>query len=252
MFAPTVLFKYAAELPGFEFGNEAQIYFLFSRTWCIGGLVLLSYFSTLCIVCKTKCGMTNTMQYYFQVLCPLSHWGRMNHIHIIHIIPKLHLHFLSACENCNNKKKKNVERPFIFLNSHTSSGFEGWECKLWAGACWRALAYFDVEQKRGEERKEKEITEESWERKMCCKDREEGSETERERRWGIKKRRGETGSRYIVQLNILSLALPTSVCWINRTVCDNILQGLTAALSHHLLPLPCYNQPQLVHTPTAS
>lgn len=148
--------------------------------------------------------------------------------------------------------KKNVERPFIFLNSHTSSGFEGWECKLWAGACWRALAYFDVEQKRGEERKEKEITEESWERKMCCKDREEGSETERERRWGIKKRRGETGSRYIVQLNILSLALPTSVCWINRTVCDNILQGLTAALSHHLLPLPCYNQPQLVHTPTAS
>lgn len=32
MFAPTVLFKYAAELPGFEFGNEAEIYFLFSRT----------------------------------------------------------------------------------------------------------------------------------------------------------------------------------------------------------------------------
>lgn len=80
------------ELPGFEFANEAQIYFLFSSTWCIGGLVLQSYFSTLCIVCKTrekwciKCGMTNTMQYYFQVLCPLSHWGRMNHIHIIHII----------------------------------------------------------------------------------------------------------------------------------------------------------------------
>ena len=42
------------------------------------------------------------------------------------------------------------------------------------------------------------------------------------------------------------------VCRINRTVCVNALQGPTAALSHHLLPLLWYNHPQLLYTHTAS
>lgn len=33
------------------------------------------------------------------------------------------------------------------LHLYPSSGFEGRERKLWAGACWEALAYFEAEQK---------------------------------------------------------------------------------------------------------
>lgn len=42
------------------------------------------------------------------------------------------------------------------LHLYPSSGFEGWERKLWASACREALAYFEAEQK---EEKKKEIGE---------------------------------------------------------------------------------------------
>lgn len=91
-----------------------------------------------------------------------------------------------------------------------------------------------------------------------CAVKTEGKKGERaaQRRRGIRRKRqkniraqagGEQERRAAgVRLNILSVWFPTGGCWINRTVCDNVLLH-----PRHLLPLPCSNQPQLVNTPAA-
>lgn len=153
--------------------------------------------------------------------------------------------------------------------------FEGWECKLWA--CRGALAYFDARTEvvgggwgvRGVGagvvcvcvRKENEIREESWERKMCCKD----TEGERERgracatvttRNAKKKNnmrgRAEVGGEHErraagVGLNILSARFPTAERWINRSMRECVHDSIRLP---HLLPRPPFsNQQQLVNAP---
>lgn len=94
------------------------------------------------------------------------------------------------------------------------------------------------------------------ERERCAvktEGKKKGGKRAEQRRRGIRRKNiraqagGEQERRAAgVRLNILSVWFPTGGCWINRTVCDNVLLH-----SRHLLPLPCSNQPPLVNTPAA-